>query len=45
MLYESANYPKVFSLNEIQWDQDKTRAVPIANIPRIAEIILESLRR
>ena len=45
MLYESANYPKVFSLNEIQWDQDKTRAVPIANIPRIAEMIPESLRR
>lgn len=36
---------KVFSLNEIQWDQDKSRAAPIANIPRIAEIILESLRR
>ena len=45
MLYESANYPKVFSLNEIQWDQDKTRAVPIANIPRIAEMVPESLRR
>lgn len=44
-LYESANDPKVFALNEIQRDQDKTRAVPIANTPRVAEMIPESLRR
>lgn len=41
-LYESANYPK--SERNLTGPR-QNQAVPVANTPRIAEMILESLRR